>query len=369
MERILHLDTHLLDLPTQYLNFGGPITLGISARPHSMKAYNPSVIKLHHMCTICAFAVAFRVDAMHQCDRTSPLYIKNNRGTWFRGTAIAIYDANWKRVGVTWFINAPWTQLTPSVEVATRRWHVLKNVSDFFLPPWGHPVYDLRLFTARGDIFATYNCRGCRFSVSRVKLTFDTIEDEHLIGFRARATHRHTWDENWIQGRNQALFTFQSEFYVQAWISLVARIGTSRRVRFDKSATLVTNHSVNTKLKYSPTAHLVRLGSNWLGLGHVHLKMGGPTHPYKFGYDYRHFFYLLRNHPPFDILNTTNTFCIAPRDRTRCDRVQFISGMQLYNKSVVLTYGSNDCSSYRTSIPLEHIEWHALSEVVANGTI
>ena len=240
-------------LRTLSLNLGklsGPPRLGQPAWPRHMRAFNPSIAPAPDgLCLRCAYVVALRVDALHQCDRTSPLLHREKgmplhtaTGAFFKGTALAVLDASLSEVlGWTWFIGRPVEQLAPakdgvplppnasSSEIKTaNRWQVPLGAADGFAPPWSKPLYDARLFSlpvAAGDgcppavlgrpacgtrLLITYNCKACHFSVSHLQLTAEPTANGGLHSLRAWAEHRLVpakQQAKWLQGRNQALFS------------------------------------------------------------------------------------------------------------------------------------------------------------------
>ena len=102
-----------LTLPKEFLTFSGPPSLGFPAIRRTMHAYNPSIVRFA-LCDECAYVVSFRVDAMHQCDETTPLRAKlphSAAHAWFKGTAIAVYSESWTQLAITWLINSPSDQL------------------------------------------------------------------------------------------------------------------------------------------------------------------------------------------------------------------------------------------------------------------
>ena len=96
-------------------NMSGPASLGIPAHDREMGIFNPALVPApKRLCPRCAYVVALRVDPLHQCHENSPLlktdpnmptYTAAN--AWFKGTAIAVLDAQLKVLGWTWLLNAP----------------------------------------------------------------------------------------------------------------------------------------------------------------------------------------------------------------------------------------------------------------------
>ena len=168
------------------------------------------------------------------------------------------------------------------------RWQVPRGAADGFRPPWAKTVYDARLFSHAGQLFVTYNCRGCSFSVSHLQMTARVTPDGGLRELRAWADHRLVPlqgkpTRHWLQGRNQALFSAPTspppeinsaaassvastqppeELMVQPWLGLIGSLGVPR----------FTQSRVNCSHgRYDPTAcahfasgvhRLVRVGGH-----------------------------------------------------------------------------------------------------------
>ena len=110
----------LIDLKLPMI--AGPAELGAPASARRMGTFNPSIVRApHRLCPRCAWVAALRVDPLHQCDRSSPLYhsdlTKPSAATaWFKGTAIVVLDADWRVLGThTWLINSPLQQARPRI--------------------------------------------------------------------------------------------------------------------------------------------------------------------------------------------------------------------------------------------------------------
>ena len=182
-----------------------------------VRLYNPSVARAPTgLCGRCAFVVAARVDALHQCDASGPL-LSGRRAraqNYFQGTAIALLDAELRVLGWTWLINSPSFQLAPDSAAARRAGCVPLGSADGNLSgavPWSKQTYDSRLLHVDGRILITYMCHSCKFSVSQLHLTASRTDGGGLVGLRAWCDVRHTWLDGvaWLDGRNQALFVFR----------------------------------------------------------------------------------------------------------------------------------------------------------------
>lgn len=271
----------LSGLRTLSLNLGkisGPPRLGQPAWPRHMRAFNPSIAPAPDgLCQRCAYVVALRVDALHQCDRTSPLLHREKgmplhtaTGAFFKGTALAVLDASLSEVlGWTWFIGRPVEQLAPAKDAVplpanasssdirtANRWQVPLGAADGFAPPWSKPLYDARLFSLRvaaGDgcpppvpgqpgcgtrrLLITYNCKACHFSVSHLQLTAQPTADGGLRSLRAWAEHRLVPAKQqapWLQGRNQALFSVPATPTVRAHSTRAGIWRTTRSERLGR---------------------------------------------------------------------------------------------------------------------------------------
>ena len=129
-----------------------------------------------------------------------------------------------------------------------------RGAADGFRPPWAKTVYDARLFSHAGQLFVTYNCHACSFSVSHLQMTARVTPDGGLRELRAWADHRLVPlrgrpISHWLQGRNQALFSVPTspppkinfatsssaasaqpleELMVQPWLGLIGSLGVPR---------------------------------------------------------------------------------------------------------------------------------------------
>lgn len=212
---------------------GGPRSVVLN----ELGQFNPSLVRAPSgLCPRCAWVATVRVDALHQCNASSPLYLpKASRGAnHFTGTAVVALDAQYRVIGRTWLLNAPKDQIS---RAADRRmadhWVVADGTSDAFAPTWSKPVFDVRLFDWDGHIFATSVCPHyrCPFVVAHVLLTAEQTADGGLRSLRAWQSEKLTAQPAWARGRNQALFRARRtpsgplELMVQPWPGLVASFG------------------------------------------------------------------------------------------------------------------------------------------------
>ena len=164
------------------------------------------------LCPRCAFVLAVRVDELHQCDKSSALWLPKRqlRSMFFKSTAIAVLDAEKRVLDWTWYLSRPTNQ------VATWQPHdrsyVEPGASGPFEPFWSQPVYDTRLLVVDGELFATYVCQGCDFSISHVYLKGRATADGGIEQLRAWSSHRLVNTQQQLKGRNQALYHFAGSF-------------------------------------------------------------------------------------------------------------------------------------------------------------
>ena len=223
----------------EFGNISGPLTLGAPAQVKSFGSFNPSLVAAPAgLCPRCAYVASLRVEALHQCDRSSPLFrniITGRRpvpaNAFFRGTAIVVLDEGLHVLGYTWLITS---HNQVSDKRAPRRWTVATGATDAFPPSWGHAVYDVRLINVDGRIFATYVCHGCNFGLLLMHLAGEPTADGGLRRLRAWRSQRFMSNMKWARGRNQAVFSAQrspispTEIFVQPWLSLIASFGVPR---------------------------------------------------------------------------------------------------------------------------------------------
>ncbi|KAL1496063.1 hypothetical protein AB1Y20_014691 [Prymnesium parvum] len=217
----------------------GPASLGLPATRRPMGLFNPSLVAAPPgLCPRCAYLVALRVDALHQCDDSSPLLRVDPRlprvvpaHAWFKGTAVAALDARLRPLAWTWLLNAPQHQV--AMDGAPSRWTVPSGAAGGFAPPWAKAVYDVRLVELDGRLFATYVCRRCTFSVASLQVTAEPTATGGLRALRVWQSRRFTSAQPWAQGRNQALFAAARraagplELMVQPWLGLVGSFGAA----------------------------------------------------------------------------------------------------------------------------------------------
>jgi hypothetical protein len=255
--KILNLQGETVDLGLPLPPIAGPRSLGAPASAKVFNTFNPAIVPApRNLCPRCAYVVALRADALHQCNRSSPLIPahvdpKSHKkpkpiatGAWFKGTAIVVLDSGLAILGWTWMLPRPEDQVTLHHNLS--RWYVRPGVSDGFLPPWGKPAYDTRLLNLDGErLFATSNCKACTFSIAQLEVTATPTADGGLRDLRVWSRHRIRAFPAWAQGRNQALFSLPvpasvggggegslgaaaetgAALLVQPWLGLVASFG------------------------------------------------------------------------------------------------------------------------------------------------
>lgn len=120
--QVLHLETIPLSLPLPPI--AGPPSLGPPAHATVFSTFNPAIARApRSLCPKCAYVVALRADALHQCNRSSPLMAQVERdgrrkpkaiatGAFFKGTALGVYDKSFSLLAWTWMLPRPENQLS-----------------------------------------------------------------------------------------------------------------------------------------------------------------------------------------------------------------------------------------------------------------
>ena len=192
-----------------------------------------------------AFVATLRVDALHQCNASSPLYYTvGNRepglrgqvgvGAWFKGTALVVLDASYATLGWTWLLVSPEKQISRADPNATSRWHVPLGAAGRFGPPWAAPVYDARIFNFKGTLFSSQVCKACDFSVTQLRLAADPTADGGVANLQAWATRRFVVREGWAAGHRPGALCGAAGGGVadgaclQPWLGLVGSLGRPR---------------------------------------------------------------------------------------------------------------------------------------------
>jgi len=241
----------------QQLNVSGPVELGLPARERPLHLYNPSLVASPKgLCPRCAYVATLRADVLHQCDEANayetrepgmPSRVALN--AWFKGTVIAVLDAHLRVLGWTWLLVEPAKQVLSlarrsGADGSRSGWFVPPGVSDGFAPPWSGHAFDARLFHLDDRrILITFlkSCHAhqpCDFGVSQLQLTGQPTPDGGVSKLRAWVHPTLAFEQPWVQGRNQALFTGEDgTLFVQPWLGLIASLGRPRlelhRVRCD----------------------------------------------------------------------------------------------------------------------------------------
>lgn len=235
--QILRLDAGPIPLNLRLRPIVGPVELGPPAEERPMGTFNPSIVEAPDgLCPRCKWVVAVRVDPLHQCNRSSPLYGRevlkmSSAIAWFKGTAILVLDAQMRTIGThTWLINSPLQQVRPRSKqpsLNTSYFSVGRGSAGDFAPPWAFPVFDVRLFRVGNALFATCVCLRCYFGVYLLQLTGEVTADGGLARLRAWVSQKATTrpgTKTWAQGRNQAVFTWRrsslhpEEVMAQPWL-------------------------------------------------------------------------------------------------------------------------------------------------------
>ena len=264
------LDAELRSLSLEVGRVQGPAILGLAAQPRHLGTFNPSITAAPRgLCPRCAFVVSVRVDALHQCDASSP-YSRHEPGmprvlaanAWFKGTAIAVLDESLQLLTWTWLLSSPALQVSRSPVQVRQGYHAPLGAAGNFTPPWSLRSYDTRLFNFDGrHVFATalepcehspkHRCAGqgqAEFGVQLLQLTAEATASGGATALRAWLTARASSSARWMQGRNQALFRAPATAWqaaaggaaaggaadgagpprlmAQPWLGLVASLGT-----------------------------------------------------------------------------------------------------------------------------------------------
>jgi hypothetical protein len=233
---LLNLQTLRID----FGNFSGPPQFGFRSKPHTVHAYNPSIVAAPSgLCRRCALVAAIRADVLGQCDSGSLLYDERTFAefdpeAFFKNTAIAVLDVKLRVIAWTWLISRPKRQVRASLPKGDRS-RVAPGAADGYAPPWSNQVFDTRLLNYNGRLLATYVCHACDFSISTVEVTGVETPDGGLGQLRSWASGRLKVHPQWVQGRNQALFVRHdadggSRLLVQPWIGMVASFGKLKLV-------------------------------------------------------------------------------------------------------------------------------------------
>jgi hypothetical protein len=211
-----------------------------------VRFFNPSIVAAPPgLCPRCAFVLTLRADCTHQCDQSS-LYSTRGRGEkigrtrLFRGTAVVVLDSAMRRLGWTWMINAPRNQVAnrklAAKAAADRKSFAVPGDADGFNPVYVSPVFDVRLFSYRGHLFATavvpvgFDEPLC---VIHVQVTATPTADGGLTQLRVWASRRISSQTPWALGRNQAFFSSaDGNLLLQPWIG---KIGSYGRLEFHRS--------------------------------------------------------------------------------------------------------------------------------------
>ena len=132
-------------------------------------------------------------------------------------------------------------------------------------------------------------------------------------------------------------------------------------------------------VRWTSSASSARAGcSAYLGVAHWHRGYGRresrrgrrrrsrgplPHSSYKWGFDYRFFFYTLHPRPPYHMLATSGEFCFPVRSAAQCEPIQYISGMTQEVKQgvgdssdLLLTFGINDCDAGAARISSQQVQ-------------
>ena len=189
-----------------------------------VRFFNPSVVVAPpRLCPRCAYLMTLRADCHHQCDATSPYStdFKAYSGAkpLFRGTVLLVLDAALHRLGWTWLLAAPRSQIAPHSlphlaglsRNGSLRFMARPGEANGFAPVHSNPVYDVRLMWHRKRLLATAivplgDARPSTLSLVHVQVTAKPTADGGLNELRAWSSRRVVSTVPWVLGRNQALF-------------------------------------------------------------------------------------------------------------------------------------------------------------------
>lgn len=237
---------------------GGERSILPSAWP--VRFFNPSVVEAPpHLCPRCAYLMTLRADCHHQCDETSPYATDfkalSGAKPLFRGTVLLVLDAALRRLGWTWLLAAPRSQIAPHAlphlaglsRNDSLRFMARPGEADGFAPVHSYPVYDVRLMWYRRRLLATAvvpsgEGRPSTLSLVHVQVTAKATADGGLNELRAWSSRRVVSTVPWILGRNQALFEASGhdnggrgvdlgrngqapQLMIQPWLGMVASLG------------------------------------------------------------------------------------------------------------------------------------------------
>ena len=376
------------DIRVSLPNITGPAYLGYPSELHPMKQFNPSIIDAPDgLCHKCRYVASIRVDPLHQCSKQSPLFTymkRSHANAWFKGTAIALLDEHFDTISWSWFLNAPHNQI--HTFNSHSRWAVNMGSKNDYNPPWSKGHYDLRLFKIKDDVFATYNCKACKFSVSQINFEVKEDDDRNVVSLQIWSRKRHVFFDNWVQGRNQALFSIGSHLFVQYWYGRSADFGFvnfahmrllcgKRTVRnsnicgliHDRTWTVKRISSISTHpqrlpvdevalrdAKYFETASVCILSFDrfgrvtFLGIAHTHAKSDDR---FMFGSKYQYYFYSVSKLFPYKIVSRSEPFFINDKDT-----LTYVTSLLIHGDYVMIAVGINDCDAKILRIPTDYVK-------------
>ena len=252
-------------------------------RTYPLRFFNPSIVPAPSgLCPRCALLLTLRADCDHQCDETSLFSVRARGGKvgtqrLFRGTILVVLDSSLRRLGWTWLLNAPRTQVAAADEIApagsfrnrSLRFLARQGDADGFSPAHPSPVYDIRLLTYRSQLFASFVVTGDVHSTAlnliHVQVTARPTADGGLTQLRAWSSHRISSATEWAVGRNQALFASPdgNELLVQPWLGVVGAFG---RINFTRRAFVCTPNVTLNRWLRTQGAGSIRASASRSGL-------------------------------------------------------------------------------------------------------
>jgi hypothetical protein len=167
------------------------------------------------------------------------------------------------------------------------------------------------------------------------------------------------------EGRNIGFFYRQQELF--GITQLKEPIPTVQRMSFPPA-----NDSEVSYLPEDPSDTGVHLNGNpvelnesdaFLLVGHVHddqhpqlLDTSRTSCNARWGYNYRHHFFLLDRQPPFTVRRKSDPVCFPSlSDASQCEIIQFVMGVVRTEDDLLISYGINDCESAVARVSLADV--------------
>ena len=223
---------------------------------------------------------------------------------------------------------------------------------------------DARLLNLKERLWIHFVCyhKGCLSKVNgvhpfiRIPLELVVI-NKKLIAYANPATARIVVP----YGRNQAFFSNNNlDTYMINYLGPALEI-----YKIDSGQRVKTINYYNISQDWHMQGGMMspwrtRRNNGWLGIAHAYNYYNGRNNRSKyakFGYNYVSAFFLISEREPFHISKLGELFCFGSNtDNTKCDNVQFISGVIVSKNRVVVSYGVNDCDSRLWSMAVDEVD-------------